>query len=74
MGQRGRCRLNEQITIFDYHPREKGHWINTEDNDHPMYECSECGCRMFKKEYDIAVGTRGYNFCPYCGADMRGAD
>ena len=34
-----------------------------------FYKCSLC-------EYEVENGyTRcGFNFCPYCGADMRGAD
>ena len=34
-----------------------------------FYKCSLC-------EYEVESGyTRcGFNYCPYCGADMRGAD
>ena len=43
-------------------PLPKGHWIEVDNG----YICSEC---------DIirAKGTTGkYNYCPNCGADMRG--
>ena len=46
-------------------------WEITEDCGDLMYTCPECGCRMVKREYDIAVGYRGFSFCPYCGEDMR---
>lgn len=46
-------------------------WIITIDNDELMYTCPKCECRMTKRFYDIAIGMRGLNFCPYCGEDMR---
>ena len=46
----------------------KGHWIfDTEDG---YYKCSECGSLA-----EIDSVTNDYwrsNFCPNCGADMRG--
>lgn len=50
----------------------KTRWQITIDNGLQMYTCPECECRMIKVNYDYAVGTKGYNYCPYCGADMRG--
>ena len=50
------------------HPeRKKGKWIEKEDpygffNSIPV--CSECGCTTKMRER--------YNFCPNCGADLRG--
>ena len=46
--------------------RKKGKWI--EHNPHKwglgiIYECSECGYEMDCEEP---------NYCPHCGADMRG--
>lgn len=38
------------------------------DNGWKDIFCSECG---WTKNVDIHVYL-GYNFCPYCGADMRG--
>lgn len=46
-------------------------WEITIDTGEPMLTCPKCGCRMIKKWYDLAVGSRGYNYCPYCGKDMR---
>ncbi len=46
-------------------------WKITVDTDELMYTCPVCECRMQKRYYDLEVGTRGLNFCPYCGHDMR---
>ena len=50
----------------------KRFWQITKDNDIAMYTCIGCGGRMTKQYYDRAVGTEGYNFCPYCGESVRG--
>lgn len=51
--------------------RKTGKWIDTypdiEPNPMFMYAiCSECGCEQ-------AISNK-LNFCPDCGADMRGED
>ncbi len=51
--------------------RPKGKWIEAIDTGTEMLECSVCECRVKKKSYAESVGTDGYNYCPYCGADMR---
>lgn len=53
-------------------PTERtGHWIEKEDfNGDTYYDCSECG-----ESFCLMDGTPTdnlYNFCPNCGADMRG--
>ena len=48
----------------------KGHWIRKEDDMCWWDECSECGLKPLKGRFtndDILS-----NFCPNCGADMRG--
>lgn len=54
--------------------RKKGEWIKAEkhyykDDDQHFYyyefRCSECGAMR-------KIGWTGANFCPNCGADMRG--
>ena len=50
----------------------KGEWLKIypEHEDWNIYECSHCG-----EEFNLIEGTpydNGYNFCPNCGADMRG--
>ena len=43
----------------------------TVDNGSTMLECPECKCRIQYNAFTYAVGTQGFSFCPYCGADMR---
>lgn len=47
--------------------RKKGEWISHEDEDGEHYgdKCSECG-----EWYVMPYGKT--NYCPNCGADMRG--
>lgn len=42
--------------------RKRGKWIPF---DIPWYKCSECGAVRENNSFME-------NFCPYCGADMRG--
>ena len=43
----------------------KGHWIdNDKSGTFKIWDCSECGISM----------EAPWNFCPHCGADMRGGD
>lgn len=53
------CYIDNAPTI-DVEPVRYGRWI-----DHPLTKypiCSVCGCKALAK----------YNYCPNCGADMRG--
>lgn len=46
--------------------RPQGEWIEQEDDYHHYWECSECG---------MGVGLDDIrNYCPNCGARMKGAD
>ena len=68
--------LDEDIKAFDMatkaleHEPKIGRWIVT--NQHALipssmrYNCSECGHIRSRHDGDIL------NFCPNCGADMRG--
>lgn len=58
--------LNE-LPTYSFPDREKGEWIVTIE-DWNKWTCSKCG---WNKRTDIHVNL-GYNFCPKCGADMRG--
>ena len=51
----------EQLPSVD---RPIGKWIDLRHDN--CYKCSACG--------DYWMGIGGYNFCPNCGADMRGED
>ena len=41
--------------------RKRGEWY---DRGSMSCRCSNCGCKS----------TKEYNFCPHCGADMRGRE
>ena len=61
-----------RIPAADVRPVVRGHWIGTkeaEDMGDIMKEftCSVCGCC----ERDCTE-SESFNFCPNCGADMRG--
>ena len=50
--------------IFDSRPVRMGKWIKpTRVPDSMLDECSVCG---------FDTGSYTFNFCPNCGADMRG--
>ena len=53
--------------------RKKGRWIETDDGwDGVYYECSCC-----KEAFTLIDGTPTdnlYNYCPNCGAEMRGEE
>ena len=62
----------EALPAEDVQPVVRGHWISTkeaEDMGDIMKEftCSVCGCC----EWDCTE-SESFNFCPNCGADMRG--
>ena len=42
--------------------QKSGEWIRKESMGCPIEICSKCG----------EMGDLAYNFCPWCGADMRG--
>ena len=49
--------------------RKKGKWHQRFYPQIEMMVCSECNNEF---SYDAETGVRDYNFCPNCGADMRG--
>ena len=54
--------IDAMPTIED---RKKGEWIKPKEHDH-LLQCSEC-------EYEVTIDMAyEYNYCPLCGADMRG--
>ena len=63
----------EWCPLSEVPERKTGEWIGTEYDGYadgnPVYyewKCSECGC-VIEEE-----GRPTYNYCPNCGADMRG--
>ena len=47
-----------------YEERPHGEWIRTALYGNTCLQCNQCGKADFDIKYD--------NFCPKCGADMRG--
>ena len=57
------CNFIKAIPSAD---RPQGEWVEQEDDYHHYWECSECG---------MGVGLDDIrNYCPNCGAKMKGAD
>ena len=50
-----------------YEERPQGEWIVDTEHSITMtfYKCTNC---------DYFGGATHYNYCPHCGADMRGAE
>ena len=48
-----------------------GRWIKEKDNGELMLRCPKCGSRVIWESYQLAIGTHGIRFCPYCGDDLR---
>lgn len=70
--QEANCRIRDAINELPSAQPEPntGHWVSQKGGG---YCCSECG-RYALDEVDgnfIHVAFKS-NFCPYCGADMRG--
>ena len=52
-----------------YRKQSEGEWIENEDDFWVM--CSECGTEFLDDQIGI-VNT--YNYCPFCGAKMKGGE
>lgn len=50
----------------DVRPVTPGGWIGVDDEPFEAWECGRCG-KVVEDEYRLLP-----NFCPNCGADMRG--
>ena len=69
----------EEFPTVDAKPVVRGVWLNWQ-GEHVLpnefyrwWHCSECN---YKMEFDEAITVDQFdsNFCPRCGADMRGAE
>lgn len=54
----------DRVPVVDAEPVRYGHWIGIDDEPHEVWECDRCGY-TYESEHR-------YNYCPHCGADMRG--
>lgn len=62
-------RMKEIRNMAELEPK-RGEWIESNKESLKIYKCSCCGYWVA-----IFIGTpeeNGYNYCPGCGADMRG--
>lgn len=50
--------------------RSKGHWIKAKDKPH-TWVCSKCGV---KNTHAICMDKICDNYCPHCGAYMKGEE
>lgn len=57
-------KLSDFSTIEE---RKKGNWVGIDDEPCETFECDVCGFVL-----DDWIEGAFYNFCPNCGADMRG--
>ena len=64
--------MTDQICLFD--TANESRWAIDIDNDRQMLRCESCGGRVIRKWYDLAVGDKGFKFCPYCGKQMTNAE
>lgn len=62
--------MSQQMTIFDFGMEKPSRWEVDIDNGSQMLRCESCDCRVTRKWYDLAVGDRGFQYCPYCGKKM----
>ncbi len=60
--------IDEQPTIEE---RKEGTWIKEYWNCEHTRKCSACNITQTVTTYR---GKVNFNFCPYCGADMRGGE
>ena len=72
--------IKKRIMEIPAADRPKGEWIDsTEQTWTPSIKCSNCGAMFHEvatdliEKYGLSVAD-DWNFCPNCGADMRGAD
>lgn len=61
-----------QYETFREYERPIGKWLNNRVAFH--FTCDYCGCNIRQLKDEVFEGDYDYNFCPNCGAAMRGKD
>ena len=64
-------RCISRIPTADVVERKKGKWIKSNESALRPYMCSECGALF---DVDTVLGKLSWQYCPNCGADMKGED
>ena len=66
--------LIRSIPVADVQPVKRGHWEKDEKGQ--FHHCSECEAETFRDvdSWGLDYGEYLSDFCPCCGADMRGDD
>lgn len=62
------CAIEDAPTIEE---RKRGQWIKEYWNGEHTRKCSACNITQTVTTYR---GKVNFNYCPYCGVDMRGED
>ena len=57
-----------EIPTVDAVPARRGHWTPKQETPF-ILTCSECGGNLVSKMAGLPIP---HDFCPMCGADMRG--
>lgn len=55
------------VEVPSVQPERKGNWVGIGDESCETFECDRCGFVL-----EDWIQGAFYNFCPNCGADMRG--
>lgn len=62
----------DNIPTIDAEPVRHGKWIERKNYPGLAYHCSECNYKIYGRPYQNTYLIVPYNFCPNCGAKMKG--
>lgn len=64
--------INEQPTVPPHPQRMRGRWVEVTDGIYIWKVCDQCGEKPLWNEW--RTDRYESNYCPNCGADMRGGE